>query len=186
MKHIPLRHIYRMFPYEFFEELHEEWNQSVPFHPVFSMMYTKHKESIEKLSSDEKKTLFEDYRREHKLFKDQNLIETDFDYIVPLMPYIKKDLIDKETSESTDPNRLDFLAIQYYDSSQKPIFHPDVRREAIREIPEILWDDPNLLIIIVETSLDGSTPNQMGILKYPDFLEEKLTETPDDETKKEE
>lgn len=181
MKFIPKRHIYRMFPYEFFKELNEAWDQWVPFQPIFTLPYTDLRKHVDSLTEVEKKEHFDEYRKTNDAFDKINLIELDITYIVPLFQYIQKDIIDKKTGTSLDPNQSDYLAVQYFDSSQQPVFAPDVKIESIRQIPEILYDDPNLLICIVTAKIDQSEPTQLAILKAPDFLTEKITEPLDKE-----
>lgn len=176
MKFVPLRHVYRMFPYEFFKELNEAWDEWIPFQPMFTIPYTDLKDNLNNWTEEQKKENFDEYRLNHKPYDHANIIEIDFTYIMPLMPYIKKDLIDKKTAGSKDPNQLDFLVVQYFDSSQQPIFAPTVTTASVREIPEILYDDPNLLIGVVTTKIDQPESFEIAVLKAPSFIMDKMTE----------
>lgn len=165
---IPLRHIDRMFPYEFYAELYEALDEYVPLIPTFTLKTING-------SIPNEKNLFEKEHEEMKpMFKDlskNNIISiTPELQVLIIMPVIAKVLIQYQQ----EPLEQAYMFVQYYDKEQQPLFTQEQNIELIRQIPEILWDDPNLLIGIYDgnQNLDG----QVSIYKAPDFVLQKLNE----------
>lgn len=176
MKYVPIRHVNRMFPFEFFQELNEKWDQWVPENPAFTIPYTT---SFKFLKEFDKKAIFTEIRKKPKvkmlreIIAQKNIINLDLFPVLMIEPYVKKELIDTHTGKVTGQSS-DFLVVQYFDSDNLPIFANDVALKSIRPIPEILFDDPNLFIGITTFSEeDGDT--QIAVLKAPEFLDSKLT-----------
>ena len=49
--------------------------------------------------------------------------------------------------------------------------------EVIRQIPELLWDDPNMLIVRLDLNSATSEEGQAAVLKMPKFLENTYLES---------
>lgn len=194
MKYIPARHIKRMFPFEFYYELSEKWKQWLPASAAFSANVLMEAEGKTPITKEEQKLVFEDelktkFSSFEALYKN-NLIDAQPYPLLMLEPYVNKEeiILKKKIPE------LDFLVVQYFDSKQQPVFSKDVKIESIRQIPEILFDDPNLLIGLMmthqsSTSEDSdlhSEENVMttAIIKAPKFIEEQWTEKIEKESNK--
>lgn len=165
---IPLRHINRMFPYEFYAELYEALDDYVPLLPTFAL------KTITGSIPNEKK-IFEQEREEMKpMFKDlsnNNIINlTPELQVLITMPVIAKVYIPYDQR----PLEQAYMFVQYYDKLQQPLFTQEQSIEVIRQIPEILWDDPNLLIGIYDGNQNPE--GQVSIYKAPDFMLQKLNE----------
>lgn len=163
---IPLRHIDRMFPYEFYAELYEEIDLYVPFLETFALKTING-------SIPNEKELYEKEREELKpMFKDlssNNIIHLAPSLQVLLnMPVIANVFIQDDLL----PLEQAYMFVQYYDNNQQPIFTQEQNIELIRQIPEILWDDPNLLIGIYDPNLDDE--DQVWLFKAPDFVIQQL------------
>ena len=165
---IPLRHIDRMFPYEFYAELYEEIDLYVPFLKTFALKTING-------SIPNEKELYEKEREELKpMFKDlssNNIIHLAPNLQVLLnMPVIANVFVQDDLL----PLEQAYMFVQYYDNKQQPIFTQEQNIELIRQIPEILWDDPNLLIGIYDGNQNPE--GQVSIYKAPDFMLQKLNE----------
>ena len=163
---IPLRHIDRMFPYEFYAELYEEIDLYVPFLETFVL------KTINGSVPNEKK-LYEKEREELRpMFKDlsnNNIIHLTSDLQVLLnMPVIASVF----AQDDLLPLEQAYMFVQYYDKEQQPLFTQEQNIGLIRQIPEILWDDPNLLIGIYDPNLDPE--DQVLLFKTPDFVIKQL------------
>ena len=71
------------------------------------------------------------------------------------------------------------LAVQYYDVNHKPVFTKETPIEIIRQTPELLWDDPDMLIVRLDLNGAASDEGQAAVLKMPKFLENKYLESED-------
>lgn len=163
---IPLRHIDRMFPYEFYAELYEEIDLYVPFLETFALktingsipnekeLYTKEREEL--------KPMFKDLSSNNIIHLAPSL-QVLLNMPVIANVFIQDDLLPLEQA---------YMFVQYYDNNQQPIFTQEQNIELIRQIPEILWDDPNLLIGIYDPNLDAE--DQVWLFKAPDFVIQQL------------
>lgn len=171
-KSIALQDVQRMFPYEFFTELFANRTTYLPYNPAFLVPNIKNskKEDKEKL-----KQLFDESRQNstYQALVNDNILE-----IEPLGEMLMLDLCIREkdleamkdkTVRSQKP--LSILLVQLYDSEQLPVFASDVTEETIQSIPEVLWDDPNLLIAVATTEEDGA---KVAVLKIPPEIEKNL------------
>lgn len=163
---IPLRHIDRMFPYEFYAELYEALDLYVPFLETFVLKTING-------SVPNEKELYEKEREELRpMFKDlsnNNIIHLTSDLQVLLnMPVIASVF----AQDDLLPLEQAYMFVQYYDKEQQPLFTQEQNIGLIRQIPEILWDDPNLLIGIYDPNLDPE--DQVLLFKAPDFVIEQL------------
>lgn len=165
---IPLRHIDRMFPYEFYAELYEALDDYVPLLPTFTLKTITG-------SIPNEKNLFEEERKELKdIFKPvahNNIIGlTPELQVLVIMPVIAKIYIPYDQR----PLEQAYMFVQYYDKEQQPLFTQEQSIELIRQIPEILWDDPNLLIGIYDENQNSD--GKVTIYKAPEFVLQKLNE----------
>ena len=163
---IPLRHIDRMFPYEFYAELYEEIDLYVPFLETFALKTING-------SIPNEKELYEKEREELKpMFKD--LSSNNIIHLAPNLQVLLNMPVIANVFIQDDPLPLEqaYMFVQYYDNNQQPIFTQEQNIELIRHIPEILWDDPNLLIGIYDPNLDAE--DQVWLFKAPDFVIQQL------------
>ena len=165
---IPLRHIDRMFPYEFYTELYAEIDLYVPFLETFVLKTVNG-------SIPNEKELYEKEREELRpMFKD--LSNNNIIHLTPNLQVLLNMPVIASVFAQDDllPLEQAYMFVQYYDKEQQPIFTQEQNIELIRKIPEILWDDPNLLIGIYDPNLDPD--DQVLLFKAPQFVIEQLYE----------
>lgn len=175
MKFIPHRNVIRMFPFEFYKELNGVHKTYIPQNAIFTLEYTQHMDKLKALPDDEKRQIFYDYyNNQTKQLAENNIIEINGEHYLTLMPCVKPEHIDATDGGVTQQSELSFLAVQYFDSSRQGIFGPGVALSSIHQIPEILFDDPNLMIAVITFTMDqvdaGAT---MAVITLPEFLHEK-------------
>lgn len=175
--YIPNRHINRMFPYAFFDELYDVMPEVTPENPVFLLRDTP----VESKLDDDRVAQFNELRKQlvnNKSFEENNLYTLDQGEFLVLDTYIKR--TDKEKMLARQHVAKYVLLVQYYDSSDQPVFSKDVSMKTIRKIPEILWDDPRLAIILMEVIPEDpdefDKKSELGIIKAPDFFMEQFIE----------
>lgn len=164
----------RMFPYAFYNELNDKLNAYTLNNPAF----------LVDTSPDKKEALYHKTRPDELLdtINQQNILAVE-----PFGELLQLDLClkTKDVPDMLDPKKragvpLQILVCQLYDSSGEPVFSESVTEETIEQIPEVLWDDPNLLLAILEYQEDGA---EMAILQLPPHIQEKVfEEKPDEET----
>lgn len=165
---IPLRHIDRMFPYEFYAELYEALDDYVPLLDTFTLKTING-------SVPNEKELYKKERMElkptFKQLSNNNVIHITSELqALIIMPVIAKILVHYQQA----PLEQAYMFVQYYDKLQQPIFTQEQDIQLIRQIPEILWDDPNLLIGIYDPN--QSDEGEVLIFKAPDFVLQELKE----------
>lgn len=183
----------RMFPYEFFNELHDnvtEYTSAMP-HLLINRLQPDNK-----LSPYDKKMHFIKARHSLQNLKlnTKNIFDVQpFGVVLALdVVYETKALkpfynnLHKFDRSERDKMPLIQLLVQYYDSESLPVFSSDVTQESIAQIPEILWDDPRLFIGYIHydnplASDDQDTPDgpQVYIVKCPDDILDKFIENKD-------
>lgn len=163
---IPTRHTKRMFPYEFFDELYAEYNDYVPMLPSFT------KRALDIAVSDPKEeylTDIEHYKDTLKPLSAHNLLHTELGFpVMALLPFVAKNKI----LDMSDPTRrIGLFVVQLFDTNHNPVFTEDLTLESCRIIPELLYDDPNLLygILFMDTG-------ELEVLKTPSYLVDKFLE----------
>lgn len=175
-QNIEPKHVSRMFPFEFYDELSENLNDYVLANPAFMLR--------DQLNMDtaKRKQLYESSQSNDAVatLRQNNIIDVEpFGEMLTLdICYSKKHvqiLLNEPDKRSQLP--LSILVAQLYDSSNQPVFAHDVSDDTIARIPEVLWDDPNLLLAII---IFGESETQVGVLKIPERIEEKLFETVQD------
>lgn len=178
-KAIGKEHMERMFPFEFFDELSEQLKEYVFHNPAFLLRDKM------KLTDEKRREVYQATRDNEAMdnFFKQNIIEVEpFGEVLVLeLCCAKKDvdtIIQNEIERSQIP--ISILVCQLYDSSGLPVFATDVTEETIAKIPEVLWDDPNLMLSIVSFSNDNNTEAQAGIIKIPKHVEHKFFEPVND------
>lgn len=181
-KNIQTEDIKRMFPFEFYDELNENMQDYKLHNPAFMLanvhnfdkekrreIYTNMGKDIQKKAQETLKTLHSD-----------NIIEAEpIGEVLLLDICIKKEDIDallNDDVSDTEKSQQDLciLAVQLYDSSDLPVFSKDVVNESIQQIPEILWDEPNLGIYVIVLNEDGAT---IGVVTMPKRIHDKIFET---------
>lgn len=176
-KYIPNRHVKRMFPYAFFNELYEVLDEYTPDNPVFLFRDTPLEERLDK----DLEKQFDEIRHEfikNKTLEENNIYTLDQGEFLILDTMVKRK--DRQGAIDKKPVAKYVLLAQYFDSVDKPVFSKDVKNTTIRLIPEILWDDPRLalaiLCVIPEdlNKTDGSS--EIGIIKCPDCFTQKFIE----------
>ena len=183
----------RMFPYEFFNELHDnvtEYTSAMP-HLLINRLQPDNK-----LSPYDKKMHF--IRARHSLqnlkLNTKNIFDVqpfgevltlDVVYETKALKPFYNNLHKLDRNERTKMPLIQLL-VQYYDSESLPVFSSSVTQESIAQIPEILWDDPRLFIGYIHydspsSSDDENTPDgpQVYIVKCPDDILDKFIEDRD-------
>lgn len=177
-KSIATRHMNRMFPFAFFDELSERLKDYTFYNPAFVL----HKKMT--LPKEKRKELYNAIRKQDIMQKmnEMNLIEVEpFGEVLTLELCFPTDKIDTVMYDNTNRSQmpLSILVAQLYDSSDQPVFSKDVTEETIERIPEVLWDDPNLMLAIVSFSNEDGTGAQIGVIKIPERMEAKFFEKAD-------
>ena len=163
---IPLRHIDRMFPYEFYTELYEALEDYVPLLDTFTLKTINGSVPNEKELYTKERT---ELKPTFKQLSNNNVIHLTSDLQVLLnMPVIASVF----AQDDLLPLEQAYMFVQYYDKEQQPLFTQEQNIGLIRQIPEILWDDPNLLIGIYDPNLDPE--DQVLIFKAPNFVIKQL------------
>ena len=172
-KSIPGEHVERMFPFDFFEELSEQMKEYRFLNAAFAI----HERNPIDIKS--KKHLFEQVRREKPITALYGV------NIMPVEPFGDVLLLDlcmatdelntifsaDKTAYSQSP--ITIMIVQLYDRKKKPIFTTTQDESIIATIPEVLWDDPNLMISMLIFEEDGA---KVAILKAPNEIIEEWTE----------
>lgn len=171
-KSIQTKHIKRMFPFDFYNELSEHLTDYVLHNPAFLL---QDKIDVTKAKKEE---LFHNAREGNLLntLNQNNLISVEpFGEVLTLEPCCKKEHVDMmiHSKEKRSKVPLSILVVQLYDSNNKPVFATDVTEDTIQQIPEVLWDDPNLLLAIISFDQQDS---QVGVIRIPKQIERKLFE----------
>ena len=163
---IPLRHIDRMFPYEFYNEIYEALDDYVPLLDTFTLKTINGSVPNEKeLYAKEREKL----RPTFKQLSNNNVIHITSELqVLIIMPVIAKVLVHYQQA----PLEQAYMFVQYYDKAQQPVFTQEQNIQLIRQIPEILWDDPNLLIGIYDPNQSGE--GEVSIYKAPEFALKEL------------
>jgi hypothetical protein len=176
-KHIQAKHVNRMFPFEFYEELSENLNAFTLLNPAFFLRDTLG------VTPDQRKTLFKQSRENKQMvvLNQNNLIQVEpFGELLTLEMCCAaqdQDVILKEP-EKRSQLPISIIVAQLYDSTGAPVFASDVAEESIEQIPEVLWDDPNLLLGVV--SFTEEEP-RVAVIKIPERIEKRLFESVQDE-----
>lgn len=175
-QHIKSEHIDRMFPFEFYEELSEQLKSYTLLNPAFIL-----KDELN-ATTEQRKKLFDHARKNAPLgaLYENNLLQVEpFGELLLLevcCPTDKRKTAIHERDKSGQIP-LTILVVQLYDSSGSPVFAKDVDEASVAQIPEVLWDDPNLLLGIVSFT---ETEPQVAIFKMPERIEERIFETVQD------
>ncbi len=183
MKYIPLRNVNRMFPFEFYKELNSEFKEWIPQNPAFTLELTTILKNLK--SFDQKDVYYKTKKASKDLLKtleQQNIIEFDAFPVLLLDSYVQASNVNPNTGDLNKNTKSAYLFVQYFDSSSQPIFAKDVKLESIRKIPEILYDDPNLLIGLFIQGESENDGYELAIIKGPDNILSKFKGDPDNES----
>lgn len=169
---IKSEHMNRMFPFEFYDELNEQLASYTLSNPAFLL----HKKK--ELPTEKRREVFAHTRTEEVLerLNQHNILEAEpFGELLHLELCTKNEYVDQMLGNQTERSQvpLSILVGQLYDSSGAPVFSKDVTEETVAKIPEVLWDDPNLLLGIIEY---GETETTVGIIRMPASVEARLFE----------
>lgn len=176
-KHIKAVHVSRMFPFEFYDELSEQLKAFTLLNPAFIL-----RDRLD-VTTEQRKTLFEQSRKNKPmdLLNQNNLLQVEpFGELLALevcSPAEEKDAV-LQGSDNRSQSPLSIIVAQLYDSSGAPVFATDVDERSIAQIPEILWDDPNLLLGIV--SFTQEEP-RVAVIKIPERIEKQILEPVQDD-----
>lgn len=171
-KYINTDHMKRMFPFKFFDELNSQLKDYIIDNPAFII---HHDEPI----TDESRELI--YNKEVQndlvdILNQNNIMPVEpFGEVLILGNVIPISDVDKIIKNDKNKSQIpiSILIVQLYDSSEKPVFATEVLGNTIEIIPEVLWDDPNLLISIITLGQDEPTT---AIVKIPDYIENIILE----------
>lgn len=157
----------RMFPFEFFFELSEKLEGFVFNNPAFMVEHkdkNRQKEVFEKSRDNiAMSTLMKNNILDIEPFGEVLIIELCSD-VEKLKHFMK-------THKEQAP--LSILIGQLYDSSDLPVFSKEVSKDTISKIPEVLWDDPNLMLSVLSFEEDGA---KLAVIKIPERIEKKVLE----------
>lgn len=160
---IPSRHINRMFPYEFYSELFEQFNEYVPNLDTFII-----KLAIPDIPNEKERYLNEiSHKNTKELLKEMRKV-INIGLAFPV--YFLMPCASKESIIQSKPNNS-WIFIQYFHNTT-PMFTQEQSLELFREFPEILWDDPNLLIGIYDS--DKQPDQAVSLIKAPHEILETL------------
>lgn len=167
-KNINSEHINRMFPFEFYEE----FNGMLAGYTIMNPAFLSH-DHIQ-IDENKKREIFENHRKKTGELNQMNILSVEpIGELLMLDACYTNDqtkaILKGGLQRSQVP--MSILTVQLYDSSNQPVFASDVSEETIARIPEVLWDDPNLLIAIVSLTEEG--PN-LGMLKAPPYIEQHI------------
>ncbi|MGX1195826.1 hypothetical protein [Metabacillus sp. SLBN-84] len=172
-EHIKAEHVKRMFPFEFYEELSEQLNDYALLNPAFIL------QGAIQTTTKQRKDLFEESRKNAAVstLHHNNLIQVEpFGELLTLevcCPTKDRKIVLREPDKRMQMP-MSIIVTQLYDSSGTPVFASDVDESSIGQIPEVLWDDPNLLLGVV--SFTEEEP-RVAVLKIPARIEEQLFES---------
>lgn len=179
---IPDRHIRRIFPFAFFNEIIDAGFDYYPFSQAFlaKAAGSTNVDKLEEIYTAELEN--EAIKNARKAIARANITNAGDVFNEPLLlltPIYNKDQL--ATLHLGQPNLTEqhILAVQYYDVNHKPVFTKETPIEIIRQIPELLWDDPNMLIVRLDLNSASSDEGQAAVLKIPKFLEDKYLESED-------
>lgn len=172
---IKTQYMSKMFPFRFFDELSEKMTDFIIQNPVFILG--------DRIRGTEKQR--EQYYHQSRkpdvinTMNAQNIIEVEpFGEVLILDVCIKKDDLPILENEPKKAKLLplSMLVVQYYDSADMPVFSKDVTEDTIKAIPEILWDDPRLMIAVVTIGRTHEQDSNVAVIKIPDTIENKILE----------
>lgn len=171
-KHIKAAHVSRMFPFEFYNELSEQLTTFTLLNPAFIL-----RDQLNG-ATEQRKKLFEQSRKNDAMtmLNQNNLLQVEpFGELLALevcCPSEEKDsILQGRNNRSQSP--LSIIVAQLYDSSGAPVFATDVAESSIAQIPEVLWDDPNLLLGVVSFNQEGP---RVAVIKIPERIEKQILE----------
>lgn len=173
-KSIKAEHTSRMFPFEFYDELSEHLKEFTLLNPAFFL-----KDELD--AATDRKALFEKARKNKPMdtLNENNLIQVE-PFGELLMLEVCSPAKDKETVVKHRDKRgqipLSIIVAQLYDSTGAPVFAKDVTEETIGQIPEVLWDDPNLLLGVITFTQEEP---RVAVIKIPKRIEEQFFESVD-------
>jgi hypothetical protein len=171
-KHIEAAHVNRMFPFEFYDELSEQLTSFTLLNPAFIL-----RDRLD-VTTEQRKALFEQSRKNKPmdLLNQNNLLQVEpFGELLVLeacCPAEEKDAV-LQGHDNRSQSPLSIIVAQLYDSSGAPVFATDVDEQSIARIPEVLWDEPNLLLGIV--SFTQEEP-RVAVIKIPEHIEKQILE----------
>lgn len=164
----------RMFPFAFFDELSTQLKEYVLLNPAFIL---PRRLANQPMTPEKRKQMF-DVARDNgaaRTLSEHNLLNVEpFGELLMLDVCCPADQAVIHTEEERAKVPMSILVCQLYDSSDAPVFATDVTEDSITQIPEILWDDPRLMIGIVTFKTEGAS---VGVLKIPESIENKVLET---------
>lgn len=172
IKSIETPHMNRLFPFEFFDELDQQLSDYI----IYNLAFIVNKK--QPLSKEKRKKLYKksEDRESLTILHQNNIIEIEpYGEILILDNCVEKEYIDRIIKgEERSQIPMSILICQLYDKNDKPVFSKHTNEKTIQNIPEILWDDPQLMLSVITLS-DCDDPT-MAILKIPPSIEAKLFE----------
>lgn len=175
---IKKEHLDRMFPFEFYDELTDNLLNLTVNNPAFINKTLGKKDTVE-----ERRKLYHEHLDEVSELMNEitkmNIVEVEpFGEVLLLNSVSSNDATFNRAMSDTERSQepLIFLFVQLFDSADLPVFAKDVSDETIENIPEVLHDDPNLLIGVVTLRDDETVA---GVLAIPDRIKNKMLEPVD-------
>lgn len=182
MKYIPNRHVKRVFPYEFYDELYERLTQFTPENVVFLLRDTEFENKLD----DDVKSQFDNIRdimlndknEEGTTLEEYNIYsELDQGEFLVLDTFIRRE--DRDKFIQKQPIDQFVLLVQLFDENQQPIFSKDGQLSKVRKLDAIETDHPDLAMMLMQVAsadADNSleTHVELGVIQGPDHFIEKL------------
>lgn len=196
-KTIKSEHLLRLFPFEFLYDLNVLFlNEDVQFMfdmPTFNDSLQR--ENIGRLYTTSE--MYMDYQARIKekqslYFLGDNENTTNIIDVSPIGEVVflqsvchtkNTHTIDQTILRKIDESKkehMSILCVQIYNEQDEPVLARDVDDESLQALPEIKWDNPNLLLAVVHFNKIDEMPEHTGttlqILKMPERMSDKWFE----------
>lgn len=179
----------RIFPLEFYLESLNAKLEYLPVKPAVIMyeMINKQEPGLAKASMDQIKTQNQlDLRAQidtlvSSTIAQPPLVMDALDGKLPLLnliPVYNRKKFDQDSEGVSKEQPTGLLMVQYFKEDQTPLFTNEISYKELRDVPELLYDDPNLLIAILQIDT-----MEIGLIKAPEYVIGKLSESVDQDEK---
>lgn len=174
--YIKNKDVKRMFPYKFFDEFYDVLKDYTPENAVFLLRGTPHEAKLDKDLEKQFNTI-RNTMIDHKQLEENNIYTLDQGSFLIIDTFIER----KDVQKSIDnkPIARYLLLGQLFGPEHRPLFSKQTSDQTISKIPEVLWDDPNLALVLMQFNPSGDSENieetsNLGIVKGPDHFINKM------------
>lgn len=162
----------RLFPFEFYWELSRKLKDYAFHNPALLLPDNT------PIAMDKRKDMYHASRESALIdtLNQQNILTVEPFGEVVLLDLCSPVSVFQQTSSKTEKTLapLSFMIAQLYDSTDQPVLSKEVTQETIDQIPEILWDDPNLLLAVL--TFDATEGGNVAVIKIPERIEQRIIE----------